>query len=152
MTYEDLLKEADNCNITVKEKLLKGNKGRIKGNRIAIKKDITIIEKTCVLAEELGHHHTSTGCILNQCNISNKKQEAQARLWAYNKQIGLIGIIHAFENGCQDVSEMADFLNVTENFLNDALDCYRRKYGIYTNLDNYTIHFEPNLYVAKHFK
>ena len=44
-TYDDLLIEADNNNLITKEKPLRANKGRIKGNRIAIKKDLTETEK-----------------------------------------------------------------------------------------------------------
>ena len=55
-------------------------------------------EKICVLAEELGHHHTSVGNILNMEDLSNRKQERQARLWGYNKLIGLTGIVNAFES------------------------------------------------------
>jgi len=40
MVYEDLLKEADSLGLIVKEKPLNAYKGRIKGNRIAIKKDL----------------------------------------------------------------------------------------------------------------
>ena len=45
MTYEELLIESDNNNLITKEKPLRANKGRIKGNRIAIKKDLTETEK-----------------------------------------------------------------------------------------------------------
>ena len=66
---------------------------------IAIREDMTIPEKTCALAEELGHHYTTYGNILNQSDTSNRKQELRARAWAYNKQIGLIGLVRAFEHG-----------------------------------------------------
>lgn len=149
MTYEELLVEAEKNNLTVKEKALKGSNGRIEGDKIAIKKGISNIKKSCILAEELGHYHKNAGNILNYDIISNRKQELQARLWAYNKQIGLTGIIRAYEARCKDKSEMADFLGVTEDFLEDALKIYKRKYGISTNIDNYVIYFEPNLYVLK---
>ena len=65
MNYEDLLIEADTNNLITKEKPLLANAGRIKGNRIAIKKNLpTQKEKACVLAEELGHFYTSSGNIL----------------------------------------------------------------------------------------
>ena len=64
MNYEALLDEAQQDGLIVKEKPLIYNNGRIKGKRIAIRKDIeTNTEKACVLAEELGHHHTSVGDI-----------------------------------------------------------------------------------------
>ena len=152
MDYESLVAESDNTGLVIKEKALKYNDGRIKGNRIAIRKDInTSVEKTCVLAEELGHYHTTVGNILDQSLASNRKQELRARVWAYNHLIGLIGIIKAFEHHCDSLHSMADYLGVTEKFLEEALAYYKSKYGIYTYLDNYIIYFEPNLGVMKLF-
>ena len=150
MNYEALLEEAHQEGLIVKEKPLKYNNGRIKGKRIAIRQDIeTNTEKTCVLAEELGHHHTSVGNILDMSDVRNRKQERQARLWAYNKLIGLSGIIEAFEHGCQSRYEMAEYLEVTEEFLEECVACYRNKYGVGTTLDNYYIMFIPNLNVGR---
>lgn len=150
MNYEALLEEAHQEGLVVKEKPLKYNNGRIKGKRIAIRQDIeTNTEKTCVLAEELGHHHTSVGNILDMSDVRNRKQERQARLWAYNKLIGLSGIIEAFEHGCQSRYEMAKYLEVTEEFLEECVVCYRNKYGVGTTLDNYYIMFIPNLNVGR---
>lgn len=150
MNYEALLDEAHQEGLTVKEKPLKYNNGRIKGKRIAIRQDIeTNAEKTCVLAEELGHHHTSVGNILDMNDVCNRKQERQARLWGYNKLIGLTGIIKAFQAGCQSSHEIADLLDVTEEYLQECIDCYRDKYGVYTIVDNYIIYFIPNLAVME---
>lgn len=150
LNYEKLLMESDSHGLIVKEKALKYNDGRIKGNRIAIRKDIkTHTEKGCVLAEELGHYHTTVGNILDQNNTGNRKQEQRARAWAYNKMIGLIGIIKAYEHGCYSLHETADYLNVTEEFLNEALTYYKNKHGIYTTVDNYIIYFEPSLGIGK---
>ena len=58
--YEALLDEANSKGLIVKEKPLQSSDGRIKGNRIAIRKDLkTSTEKACVLAEELGHYETT---------------------------------------------------------------------------------------------
>lgn len=149
MEYEALLKEYDAAELIIKEKDLQGSNGRIRGNRIAIKKDISLRQKACVLAEELGHYHTTVGDILDQTDVSNRKQERTARLWAYNKQIGLSGLVHCFEARCQNTHEMADHLGVTEAFLQDALECYRQKYGICTSYQQYTIYFEPKLAICK---
>lgn len=43
------------------------------------------------------------------------------------------------------VPNSAEYLGVTEQFLYDALKCYKQKYGIYTKIDNYIIYFEPCL-------
>lgn len=107
------------------------------------------IEKACVLAEELGHHHTSVGNILDMDLTGNRKQERQARIWAFNKLIGLTGIVEAFEHGCQSRYEMAEYLDVTEEFLEECVACYRNKYGVGITLDNYYIMFIPNLNVGR---
>lgn len=150
MNYETLLDEASNIGLIVKEKPLYSSDGRIKGNRIAIRQNITTTtEKSCVLAEELGHHHTSVGDIIDLSDVQNRKQERQARLWAYNKQIGLYSLIRAFQHGCTASHEIAEYLEVTEEFLHEAIECYRNKYGIYTTVDNYIIYFIPNLTIGE---
>ena len=150
MKYESLLIEADRDGLIVKEKPLKYNDGRIKGNRIAIRKDLaTTKEKTCVLAEELGHYHTSVGNILDMSNSGNRKQERQARLWGYNKLIGLSGLIRAYEAGCQTGYEIAEYLEVTEECLTECIEAYRSKYGVGVMIDNYYVMFIPQLAVGK---
>lgn len=147
--YEILLDNAYNDGMLVKEKPLQGSDGRIKGNKIAIREDMTIPEKTCALAEELGHHETSVGNIIDMTSAANRKQERQARLWAYNKQIGLQGLIRAYEAGCQNRYEVAEYLEVTNEFLAECMECYRQKYGVGTTVDNYYIMFIPYLAVGK---
>ncbi|WP_302163752.1 ImmA/IrrE family metallo-endopeptidase [[Ruminococcus] torques] len=150
MTYEKLLHEADSNGIIVKEKNIPGYGGRIYGNRIAIHDGLeTTTEKACVLAEELGHYHTTVGDITDLSDSQNRKQERQARLWGYNKLIGLTGIIQAFRAGCHSRHETAEYLGVTEQFLQECIDCYTEKYGEYAKIDNYIIFFIPNLAVME---
>lgn len=144
MNYETLLKEADSLGLIVKEKPLQYNNGRIKGNRIAIRKDIeTTAEKACVLAEELGHHHTTVGDILNLNTTENRKQEHKARVWGYRKVLDLTDIISAYKYGCSNRYEIAEYLNVTESFLIDAIEHYKNQHGLYAKVDKYLIYFEP---------
>ena len=144
MTYEDLLVLSDSENLIVKEKDIPGYGGRIYKNRIAINRALpTQAEKSCVLAEEIGHHCTSSGDILDQTDIMNRKQEYRARLYGYNLKVGLTGLIRAYEAGCRNFFEMAEFLDATEEYLKEAIQCYKSKYGICTAVDNYIIYFEP---------
>lgn len=148
--FEQLLSSSDK-NIIIIEKNFKSKaKGLCKGNKIGISNAIdTSAEKSCVLAEELGHYYTTAGDIIDQSNDANRKQELRARLWAYNCQIDLRGIIKAFDRNCKNTHEMADYLDVTEEFLKEAITAYRNKYGIFTEFDNYIIFFEPHLAVLK---
>ena len=56
---------------------------------------------------------------------------------------------YGHEHGCQSIAEMADYLEVTEEFLHEALSHYKRKYGLSTNIDRYIIYFEPTLLIGK---
>ena len=149
LTYDELLDTANKKGLIVREKSLTRNNGRIMGNRIAIRKDMTTTEKACTLAEELGHHETTVGNILDMSDSWNRKQERQARLNGYNRMIGLLGIVRAYEAGCQNQHEIAEFLNVTEEYLLECVECYRDKYGKMKSVDNYMIYFIPNLAVIK---
>lgn len=144
MNYEQLLTAADQEGLLVKEQPLTGHDGLIRGSRIAIRKDIeTQAEKSCVLAEEIGHYRTSSGNILDQNKVESRKQEYRARLYGYNLKIGLAGLIRAYEARCRNRYEMAEYLDVTEEYLEEAIDCYKAKYGLYVSIDNYLIYFEP---------
>ena len=144
MNYEQLLAAADQEGLLIKEQPLTGHDGLIRGSRIAIRKDIkTQVEKSCVLAEEIGHYRTSFGNILDQSKVESRKQEYRARLYGYNLKIGLAGLIRAYEARCRDRYEMAEYLDVTEEYLEEAIDCYKSKYGLYASVDNYIIYFEP---------
>ncbi len=149
MKYDALLDEANAEGISIKERPFKTYDGRIKGKDIYLRKDMNTTEKVCVLAEELGHYYTSVGNILDMSVPANRKQERQARLWAYNKQIGLQGLIRAYEAGCQNRYEVAEYLEVTNEFLTECIECYRQKYGVGTTVDNYYIMFIPYLAVGK---
>lgn len=150
--FEELLREAINNGISVDENYcFKGNLSGlyIDGNVALSNRLQTTSEKICILAEELGHYHTTYGNILDLDNIQNQKQELRARMWAYDRQIGLLGIIRCFEAGCRSQSEMAEFLDVTEEFLQEALERYRHKYGVCTSVDRFIIYFEPALAVVR---
>ena len=151
MTYEELLNECNNKGLIVKEKPLKYHDGRIKGIRVAIRDNIpTSVQKACVLSEELGHFETSVGDILDMNSVSNRKQELKARAWAYDKLINLQGFINAFEHNCTNLYETAEFLELTEEFLIEAIQLYQTKYGQYASVDNYTIFFNyPNIGIIK---
>lgn len=118
-------------------------KDEIKGNKICYKKQPYRNKKEMCFSRRAWTPYTTSGDILNQDIISNRKQENCARLWAYNKLIGLMGIINAYKRGCCNRYEMAEYLDVDEQFLADALERYSLKYGKYITVDNYIIYFDP---------
>lgn len=149
--YEELLDEAIENNITIFEHYdFSGT--RIRGlycdSYVALSDTLeTNAQKICILSEEMGHFYTSNGNIIDMSIPENIKQEHQARAWAYNKLVGLGGIISAYNAHCQNLYEAAEHLGITEEFLADALSYYRCKYGTFATIDNYIIYFNPTLVV-----
>ncbi len=151
--YEELLNEAAASNIKVIENadFKSQSHGLICGDVIALNKKIqTDIERSCILAEELGHYYTSTGDIIDQTNIQNRKQEHRARMWAYDKLLPLQLFILAFKHGCHSPHDTADFLEVSEEFLKDCVKAYYDKYGPFLEIDGYLLMFsEAGLNISK---
>lgn len=150
MNYENLIQLATEENIEIYEiKLPKRIKGLYADNIIAISKQLsTSSEKACVLAEELGHHYTTVGNILDQSKTENRKQEYKARRWAVKKLIRVEQFIDAFNAGVTNKAELAEFLDVTEGFIDTALDHFKAIYGFSHSIGEYTIYFEP-LFIYK---
>lgn len=145
MLYEKFLTRAQKVGIEVYERpMVHSIKGLYINNVIWINKFIsTKAEKVCVLVEEIGHHETSVGDILNQSVVTNRKQELLARQWGYEKLVPLESIIEAHKHGIRNLHELAEYIGVTEEFLNSALIRYQDKYGIHAKVGRYTICFEP---------
>lgn len=144
MRYEALLDEASKY-LYIYEKPLHANiKGLQADNVIWINKNIpTRAEKLSTLVEELGHYHTSYGNILDQSDVCNRKQELRARQWGYEKLFPLDVIIQAHKKGVKNKFELAEFIGVTEEFIESALQRYIEKFGVSIQHKGYTISFEP---------
>lgn len=152
MNYENLLIEAEKAGAIVKEVELRTSDGFCKGNKIAINKKLkTAAERACILSEELGHFKKTIGDITDQSKLSNRKQELIARRWGHSRLVGMLDLIKAYDHGCMNRYEIAEYLNVTESFLEEALEYYRQKYGMYYSIDKYIIYFEPSLGIVKMF-
>ena len=149
LNYDELISEAEQMGLIVKEKPLQSADGRILNNKIVIRDSLDELGKKCVLAEEIGHYLKNAGDILDQRSTSNSRQEDRARSWAYDRLIGLDGLVSAFECGCQTKFDVAEYLDVTTAFLDDALKKYKERYGIVVKYKEYFIYFYPCLAVLK---
>lgn len=141
-----LLEIIDNQKIElIEDKLpIKKLKGLYFDNTIVLNSKInTEAERNCILAEELGHYSTSAGNILGQDKIVNIKQEIKARRWAVDELIKPDDFIKAFNVGIGNRAELAEYLDVTEEFIDFALPHFYSKYGESYDLGNYTVYFNP---------
>ncbi|MGG1673288.1 ImmA/IrrE family metallo-endopeptidase [Paenibacillus sp. NRS-1783] len=143
--YDLLMETAAAYGLQVVEKDFKSEaKGLIKGNKIGIRKEMLSVEKGCALAEEVAHYLTTVGNILDQSDVRNRKQELRARQWAYHCMIPMDQIVVAHKARVSGRYALAEFLEVTEEFLQNAIDRYTSKYGLFLKVDErFTIQFEP---------
>lgn len=144
--YERLLNNSPVCVMETDTlpKAFKGLYAEVLGKKIILIKDgLTLSEKYCVLAEELGHYHTSAGDITDQSKLNSRIQEKRARSWSYEKLVPLEKIVQAHKHQIKNKCELADFLGVTECFLGEALERYKEKYGLSVEYKDYNICFEP---------
>lgn len=153
MSYEKLLDEAHLQDVDIYERSMKPRiKGLYADNVIWLNKNInTTVEKACVIAEELGHYHTSIGDILDQSDVSNRKQEKLARKWAWDYLVSPKKLVQACENGCRSKFEIAEMLDITEDFLEEGLTFYKEKYGTQIRVDDNQILYLDPLGVLKLF-
>lgn len=150
--YEKLIVEAEDENIIVKEMDFNSDlDGLYFNNKIAINKKLSsIAEKTCILAEEIGHHRKNIGNILLQNTVDNVKQEQKAREYAYNKLVSIDKLVVAFSKNLRTTYEISDYLDVTEAFLLDAIEYYKAKYGIKVlECNDYFVQFVPYFLIFK---
>ena len=141
--------EQDICDEGVDVIEYKFNSKKIKGiyfeGTIGINKSISSkTEKTCILAEELGHHKKNAGNIINDA-----KEEKKGRMWGFNKLVGLDGLIDAFENDCKTIEEFSEHLNVTYDYLIECLTAYTAKYGERVKYQDCIVQFIPYLDIKK---
>lgn len=141
--YEDLLIQNSHLHICDTFELPGMFKGFYDNGVILIDKNLSDAKKLEILSEELAHHEITYGNILNEQDIQNKKYELKARRLSSERIITLKGIIDAFKHGVQNLYELANFFEVTEQFVKDCLKHYKMKHGNKVKHDNYLITFEP---------
>ena len=150
--YEKLLQEAHLKGLTVIEKY-PFQSPRIRGlccdNTIALSAQIdTTAERTVVLCEELDHAASSYGNILEDARMERRTRER-----IFDRLIGLQGLVAAYEDGCRESWEFAEWFSVPEDFFKAAVENYRQRFGVMTHVSTkaglYTLRFEPTLHVSR---
>lgn len=121
-------------------------RGMVYGNCIGLNRELkTTTEKICTLAEEIIHSQVNTGNILDQRNIQNVKQEHATRIALHKELASLHSIAELLKQGYRQSYELAEKLDVTEEFLMAAIEGYRQKYGLYVRVGDDTLLLEPTV-------
>lgn len=144
--YEAVLQEAADKGLDVIEDFdfESDALGMIDGHTIVLSSRLTSsAEKCCVLAEEIAHAEVSRSSILDMKDWRSRHEEMLARRLSHDMIVGIEGLIDAYHAGCQSRYEAAQYLDVTEEFLQAAIDSYIAKYGPYIRRGNYLITLRP---------
>lgn len=141
--YEMLKAQYPHLDIREEPLMPRGLSGLYFDNTIRINKNLIAYEKTGVLAEEVGHHETTYGDILDLRDIRKKKLEVVARRWGYEKILSLDTLVECYEAGHRTLTDVCVYLEVTGPYLKQALDSYEEKYGVVKIRGEYEITFDP---------
>ena len=141
--YEDLV--IKNKHIPIDDRIaLKGDfEGLYDNGVILIDKNLSETRKAEVLYEELAHHKLTYGNILDQSKFNNRKFENYARRYGYENALPLRIIVEAHNYGISNLYELAEYVQLSEEYIVEILKHYKNKYGIGTHYGEYLITFDP---------
>ena len=95
-------------------------------------------DRTCVLAEEIGHIQTGTLLTCEtylrpeNARCLKRKNERRAKQWSIRRLLPHIRIQKALDSGCRNDYELAEELQVSESFLQTAVNYYIGKGIVFT--------------------
>ncbi|MBU0437798.1 hypothetical protein [Staphylococcus succinus] len=103
-----------------------------------------------ILAEELGHHETTSGNILNAYSYSNEvsiismKEELKARRRGYELAVPLQRLIDCYVQGVWgNVYDMCLSMGIDRSYFKQVIEDYKVKYGPFVEYNGYIINFMP---------
>lgn len=87
----------------------------------------TSAEEKVVLAHEIGHGETNALYGLNSNSQEIKKCEYKATKWAVEELIPISEYLKALKNGFVEAWQLAEYFDVTEDFIRKAHYIYKKK-------------------------
>lgn len=140
--YENMVIE--NSEIPIDDGKALGNfEGFYDNGVILINKNLSETRKAEVLYEELAHHKLTYGNILDLSQFNNRKFENYARRHGYISAVPLREIVEAHNYGVQNLYELSEYLQLSEEYILEAIEIYKKIYGIGTHYGECSITFEP---------
>lgn len=141
--YEELCIKNDWIEIEETNRLPKFQPGFYINGKIYINSNLSETRKAEVLFEELAHHKLTYGNILDQSKWINRKFESYARRHGYEAALPLRIIVEAHHYGVNNLYELAQYVQLSEEHVLEILEHYKQKHGIGTHYGEYSITFEP---------
>lgn len=149
--FELLLSQIDNEIPVIEMNLVEetGLEATYENGYIYLDRSLATNRKYVHLSEELSHHQTTVGNILDYNNSDNRKQEIKARRHSVERILNLDRLIECYEEGYTSIFECAEYLEVTEEVIYEALLHYHTKYGLYYFYKDKVFHFnEKSMYIS----
>lgn len=141
--FEELCIRNDWIEIEETNRLPKFQPGFYINGKIYINSNLSETRKAEVLYEELAHHKLTYGNILDQSKDINRKFENYARRYGYEAALPLRIIVEAHNYGVNNLYELAEYVQLSEEHVLEILNHYKNKYGIGTHYGEYLITFDP---------
>lgn len=107
-----------------------GLEGLYADGHILLEKKMNTKNKKVVLMEEYHHSAYSHGNILDEKPINNKKQENFVRRKNFEALFTSSMIIEGYKMGFNSFHEVADYYELPESFIRDAIEHYQNKHGL----------------------
>ena len=92
---------------------------------VGLDNNISGAEERVCLAHEIGHCKTMSFYNINSPLDVRGKHERRANIWAIKAMIPYNAYLHALECGCTEIYSLADYFNVTEDFMRKAVEYYK---------------------------
>ena len=87
----------------------------------------TTAQERVHLAHELGHCETGAFYNVHSSLDIREKQEARANVWAVSRLVPAEEFMNALCNGVVEIWELAEYFDVTEDFIRKAAEIYKVK-------------------------
>jgi Zn-dependent peptidase ImmA (M78 family) len=91
---------------------------------IGIDRNMRGREEKTRLAHEVGHCETGTYYVRHMPKICRRRNENRANRWAYENVLPFCEIQAALDEGNHDIWELAEYFDVTDEFMAGALRYY----------------------------
>ncbi|MEG3218204.1 hypothetical protein RH778_001771 [Staphylococcus aureus] len=141
--YEELCINNEKIKIEETDQLPNFQPGCYMNGKIYIRRNLSEVRKAEVLYEELAHHKLTYGNILDQSKWINRKFENYARRHGFTSAVPLHEIVEAHNYGVRNLYELSEYLQLSESYILEAIEQYKKIYGIGTHYGEYSITFEP---------
>lgn len=141
---ENLMAEFSQLSYKFEPLMPKKQKGLIVGDIVYLNPEQTAAELPATIAEEIGHYLTSVGDITRQDTVEKRKQEQKARDVGAMMVVTPEDLISCYKERLATVWECAEFLGITEETMQNAIEVYSKVYEHGFDYKNYVIKFRPN--------